>query len=64
MTSAGDAVARLVREEYARVLATPRVAYVPFRAPGLALATGLAVPTADPSTHLEKLLLACSDHEN
>ncbi|WP_369363498.1 LysR family transcriptional regulator [Streptomyces sp. CG4] len=48
---------------HARVLATPRVAYVPFRAPGLALPTGLAVPVADPSPHLEKLLLACSDHE-
>ncbi|MER6544765.1 LysR family transcriptional regulator [Streptomyces sp. NPDC001250] len=48
---------------HARVLATPRVAYVPFRAPGLALPTGLAVPVAGPSPHLEKLLLACGDHE-
>ncbi|MGW0417152.1 hypothetical protein ACWDZX_38890, partial [Streptomyces collinus] len=38
-------------------------AYVPFRAPGLALPTGLAVPAADPTPHLEKLLLACGDHE-
>ncbi|TQK95693.1 DNA-binding transcriptional LysR family regulator [Streptomyces puniciscabiei] len=52
----------VVYASHARVLATPRVAYVPFRAPGLALATGLAVPAADPSPHLEKLLLACGDH--
>ncbi|MFF3916098.1 LysR family transcriptional regulator [Streptomyces sp. NPDC001852] len=54
----------VVYASHARVLATPRVAYVPFRAPGLALATGLAVPAADPSAHLEKLLLACGDHES
>ncbi|MEW2156385.1 LysR family transcriptional regulator [Streptomyces sp. NPDC007189] len=54
----------VVFASHARVLATPRVAYVPFRAPGLALATGLAVPAADPSPHLENLLLACRDHES
>ncbi|MEU9477487.1 LysR substrate-binding domain-containing protein [Streptomyces sp. NPDC048191] len=54
----------VVYASHARVLATPRVAYVPFRAPGLALATGLAVPAADPSPHLEKLLLACGDHQS
>ncbi|MFF7352575.1 LysR substrate-binding domain-containing protein [Streptomyces filipinensis] len=54
----------VVYASHARVLATPRVAYVPFRAPGLALATGLAVPAAAPSPHLEKLLLACGDHES
>jgi DNA-binding transcriptional LysR family regulator len=54
----------VVYASHARVLATPRVAYVPFRAPGLALATGLAVPAADTSPHLEKLLLACGDHES
>ncbi|MGW1167880.1 LysR family transcriptional regulator [Streptomyces sp. NPDC002550] len=54
----------VVFASHARVLATPRVAYVPFRAPGLALETGLAVPADAPSPHLEKLLLACADHEN
>ncbi|MEV5872993.1 LysR family transcriptional regulator [Streptomyces sp. NPDC052101] len=53
----------VVYASHARVLATPRVAYVPFRAPGLALATGLAVSATAPSPHLEKLLLACGDHE-
>jgi DNA-binding transcriptional LysR family regulator len=52
----------VVYASHARVLATPRVAYVPFRAPGLALATGLAVPATGPSPHVEKLLLACGDH--
>jgi rhamnose utilization protein RhaD (predicted bifunctional aldolase and dehydrogenase) len=54
----------VVFASHARVLATPRVAYVPFRAPGLALATGLAVPVEGPSPHLENLLLACGDHES
>jgi DNA-binding transcriptional LysR family regulator len=54
----------VVFASHARVLATPRVAYVPFRAPGLALATGLAVPAEGPSPHLENLLLACGDHES
>ncbi|MGW3174234.1 LysR family transcriptional regulator [Streptomyces sp. NPDC001153] len=54
----------VVFASHARVLATPRVAYVPFRSPGLALETGLAVPADAPSPHLEKLLLACADHEN
>ncbi|MFF9184067.1 LysR family transcriptional regulator [Streptomyces misionensis] len=54
----------VVFASHARVLHTPRVAYVPFRAPGLALSTGLAVPAADPTGHLESLLLACTDHES
>ena len=54
----------VVYASHARVLRTPRVAYVPFRAPGLALATGLAVSAAAPTPHLEQLLLACGDHEN
>ncbi|MFI9804508.1 LysR substrate-binding domain-containing protein [Streptomyces sp. NPDC052301] len=54
----------VVYASHARVLRTPRVAYVPFGAPGLALATGLAVPVADPSPHLEELVTACGDHES
>jgi DNA-binding transcriptional LysR family regulator len=69
---AGDTLATIgarplwtvVFASHARVLATPRVAFVPFRAPGLALATGLAVPVEGPSPHLENLLLACGDHES
>ncbi|MCC5473652.1 LysR family transcriptional regulator [Streptomyces sp. NPDC059680] len=54
----------VVFASHARVLATPRVAYVPFRSPGLALETGLAVPSDAPSPHLAELLLACADHES
>jgi DNA-binding transcriptional LysR family regulator len=54
----------VVYASHARVLHTPRVAYVPFRAPGLALSTGLAVPAEGPTPHLENLLLACGDHES
>jgi DNA-binding transcriptional LysR family regulator len=54
----------VVFASHARVLATPRVAYVPFRKPGLALETGLAVSAGTLSPHLEKLLLACGDHES
>ncbi|MEU5537991.1 LysR substrate-binding domain-containing protein [Streptomyces sp. NPDC020362] len=54
----------VVYASHARVLHTPRVAYVPFRAPGLALSTSLAVSASAPTPHLEKLLLACGDHEN
>ncbi|MGW2489038.1 LysR substrate-binding domain-containing protein [Streptomyces sp. NPDC001606] len=53
----------VVYASHARVLHTPRVAYVPFRAPGLALSTSMAVPVTDPTPHLKKLLLACDDHE-
>ncbi|MGY4925640.1 LysR substrate-binding domain-containing protein [Streptomyces sp. 900105755] len=52
----------VVYASQARVLHSPRVAFVPFRAPGLALTTGLAVPAAAPSPHLADLLLACNDH--
>ncbi|GAA2470367.1 LysR family transcriptional regulator [Streptomyces longisporus] len=54
----------VVYASHARVLHSPRVAFVPFRAPGLALSTGLAVPLSDPPPHLDTLLLACGDHEN
>jgi DNA-binding transcriptional LysR family regulator len=53
----------VVYAAHARVLHTPRVAFVPFRAPGLALSTGLAVHASDPTPYLDALLLACGDHE-
>ncbi|MFE9452365.1 LysR family transcriptional regulator [Streptomyces sp. NPDC006739] len=54
----------VVYASHARVLHTPKVAYLPFRAPGLALSTGLAVPASAPTPHLDDLLLACGDHES
>ncbi|MGW2523001.1 LysR substrate-binding domain-containing protein [Streptomyces sp. NPDC001617] len=54
----------VVYASHARVLHTPRVAFVPFRAPGLALSTGLAVSDSATPTHLDTLILACGDHEN
>lgn len=54
----------VVYASHARVLRSPRVAFVPFRAPGLALSTGLAVPASATPPHLDNLLLACADHEN
>ncbi|WP_030940441.1 LysR family transcriptional regulator [Streptomyces sp. NRRL S-646] len=54
----------VVYASHARVLHSLRVAFVPFRAPGLALSTGLAVPVSAPPPHLDTLLLACGDHEN
>ncbi|MFJ3777164.1 LysR substrate-binding domain-containing protein [Streptomyces sp. NPDC090075] len=54
----------VVYASHARVLHTPKVAFVPFRPPGLALTTGLAVSaTTPPPPHLDTLLLACGDHE-
>ncbi|MGX9884806.1 LysR substrate-binding domain-containing protein [Streptomyces sp. NPDC002276] len=54
----------VVYASHARMLHHPRVAFVPFAAPGLALSTGLAVHATNPSPHLDTLLLACGDHEN
>ncbi|MET9913056.1 LysR family transcriptional regulator [Streptomyces sp. NPDC006476] len=54
----------VVYASHARVLHSPRVAFVPFRPPGLALSTGLAVRAAAGPPHLDTLLLACGDHEN
>ncbi|MER5452620.1 LysR family transcriptional regulator [Streptomyces sp. NPDC002764] len=54
----------VVYASHARVLHSPRVAFVPFRAPGLAMSTGLAVPVSSPVPHLDTLLLACGDHES
>jgi DNA-binding transcriptional LysR family regulator len=54
----------VVYAAHARVLHSPRVAFVPFRAPGLALSTCLAVSDSATPPHLDTLLLACGDHEN
>lgn len=54
----------VVYASHARVLHSPRVAFVPFRTPGLALSTGLAVRSSAQPPHVETLLLACGDHEN
>ncbi|MBK3571847.1 MULTISPECIES: LysR family transcriptional regulator [unclassified Streptomyces] len=54
----------VVYGSHARVLHHPRVAFVPFAAPGLALSTGLAVHATRTPPHLDTLLLACGDHEN
>ncbi|MGQ4388335.1 LysR substrate-binding domain-containing protein [Streptomyces sp. SAS_270] len=56
----------VVYASQARVLRAPRVAFVPFRAPGLALTAGLALPAAvaQPSPGVAALLAACGDHEN
>ncbi|MEV3855597.1 LysR family transcriptional regulator [Streptomyces sp. NPDC050095] len=52
---------------HARVLHSPRVAFVPFRAPGLALTTGLVLPAGVADPALETLRKACvtsGDHQN
>ncbi|MGW5475401.1 LysR substrate-binding domain-containing protein [Streptomyces sp. NPDC004008] len=54
----------VVYASHARVLHAPRVAFVPFQEPGLALSTGLAVRAAAPPPCLDDLLAACGDHEN
>ncbi|MFD7835386.1 LysR family transcriptional regulator [Streptomyces sp. NPDC059761] len=60
----------VVYAAHARVLLSPRVAFRPFRAPGLALPIGLAVRRETPPAALEVLLQALtalpagSDHEN
>ncbi|MFF7983153.1 LysR substrate-binding domain-containing protein [Streptomyces sp. NPDC007901] len=54
----------VVYASHARVLHTPKVAFVPFRPPGLALTTGLAVSATTPPPQLNTLLLACGDHES
>ncbi|MGV9562220.1 LysR substrate-binding domain-containing protein [Streptomyces sp. NPDC003480] len=54
----------VVYASHAQVLHAPRVAFVPFRKPGLALPTGLAVRAAAPPPYLDELLSACGDHQN
>ncbi|GGU46191.1 LysR family transcriptional regulator [Streptomyces albospinus] len=50
----------VVYEAHARRLSTPRVAYLPFRNPGMELTTYLAVRRTDPPPGLEALLRACA----
>jgi DNA-binding transcriptional LysR family regulator len=50
----------VVYASHAHLLRTPRVAFLPFRGPGLALTTGLAVRDGDPPALLEPLLTACA----
>ncbi|WP_043266943.1 LysR family transcriptional regulator [Streptomyces sp. CT34] len=50
----------VVYAAHARRLSTPRVAYLPFRNPGMELTTYLAVRRADPPPGLEALLRACA----
>ncbi|GAA3061647.1 LysR family transcriptional regulator [Streptomyces glomeratus] len=54
----------VVYASHARVLHVPRVAFVPFREPGLALPTGLAVRASAPPPYLDELVSACGDHQN
>ncbi|MFJ8312722.1 MULTISPECIES: LysR substrate-binding domain-containing protein [unclassified Streptomyces] len=60
----------VVYAAHARVLHSPRVAFRPFRAPSLALPTGLAVDAERPTDTADLLLRACStaltsdDHES
>ncbi|WP_327432825.1 LysR family transcriptional regulator [Streptomyces sp. NBC_01236] len=54
----------VVYASHARVLHAPRIAFVPFRAPGLALTTGLAVHGSNPPPYLDNLRAACGDHES
>ncbi len=50
----------VVYAAHAALLRTRRVAFVPFRAPGLSMATGLAVRRASPPVDLDLLLQACA----
>ncbi|MET8682784.1 LysR family transcriptional regulator [Streptomyces sp. NPDC004732] len=50
----------VVYASHARVLHSPRVAFLPFREPGLALATGLAVRAGRSAPGLDVFLAACT----
>ncbi|MFB6441494.1 LysR substrate-binding domain-containing protein [Streptomyces sp. NPDC056411] len=50
----------VVYAAHAARLSTPRVAFLPFRAPGMELTTSLAVRRTDPPTGLAPLLAACT----
>ena len=57
----------VVYASHARVLHSPRVAFLPFRTPGLSLTTGLAVRAdGDPDQAVDRLLKSCltsNDHD-
>ncbi|MFG2139663.1 LysR substrate-binding domain-containing protein [Streptomyces sp. NPDC048650] len=55
-----DALWTVVYAAHARRLSTPRVAYLPFRNPGMELTTYLAVQRAEPSEGVAMLLRACA----
>ncbi|MFJ9418914.1 LysR substrate-binding domain-containing protein [Streptomyces sp. NPDC101227] len=55
-----DALWTVVYAAHARRLSTPRVAYLPFRNPGMELTTSLAVQRAAPPAGVELLLRACA----
>ncbi|ARF58169.1 LysR family transcriptional regulator [Streptomyces gilvosporeus] len=55
-----DALWTVVYAAHAERLSTPRVAYLPFRNPGMELTTYLAVHRTDPQPGVELLLRACA----
>jgi DNA-binding transcriptional LysR family regulator len=50
----------VVYASHARLLRSPRVAFLPFRAPGISIATALAVHESHPPPQLDLLLDACA----
>ncbi|MFI0717234.1 LysR substrate-binding domain-containing protein [Streptomyces inhibens] len=55
-----DGLWTVVYASHARRLSTPRVAFLPFRNPGMELTTFLAVRRTDPPAGLDLLLRACA----
>ncbi|MFJ6750007.1 MULTISPECIES: LysR substrate-binding domain-containing protein [unclassified Streptomyces] len=55
-----DALWTVVYDAHARRLSTPRVAFLPFRNPGMELTTYLAVHRTEPPAGLDLLLRACA----
>ncbi|MEU6329427.1 LysR family transcriptional regulator [Streptomyces sp. NPDC047049] len=56
---ASDGLWTVVYASHAARLSTPRVAFLPFRTPGMELTTSLAVRRTDPPAGAEQLLRAC-----
>jgi DNA-binding transcriptional LysR family regulator len=61
---AGAALWTVVYASQAAALHAPRVAFLPFRAPGLALTAGLAVRRERPARAVESLLRACARRDD
>lgn len=59
-----DGLWTVVYASHARRLSTPRVAFRPFRNPGMELTTYLALRRTDPPAGLEQLLRACAAPED
>jgi len=55
-----DGLWTVVYASHARRLSTPRVAFLPFRDPGMELTTSLAVRRTDPPAGVDPLLRACA----